>query len=167
MRKRQEWWLAVVLLVSAVVVGGMLVTGCEYFKPTPQEPPPPPPDNGGQEDDDGGQQQSQYPDVTGAWDVDCRTGGVKVLAFRLILTQDEGDVEGSWHLTSGGPPIGGDVEGDLDKDGDIDIDLKVGGTTAFALQDGEVEDDGDEMEGDDWKYGTTQAANGSWDAEKD
>lgn len=164
MRKRQEWWLATVMLVSVAVIGGMLFAGCEYFKPAPQEPPPPPPGN--QDDDDGDQDEPQgkYPDITGKWDVELRTNGTKWVDIAMTLTMDEDDIGGNWNITGGGPPIGGDVEGDIDEDGDVDLDLKIGGTTALGLK-GEANDDGDEMDGK-WTGGPA-SSDKKWDAEKD
>ncbi|NQT93898.1 MAG: hypothetical protein HQ559_14150 [Lentisphaerae bacterium] len=163
MKKQQEWWLTMVLVVSVIAVGGMLVTGCELFKPTPPEPPPPPP-NGEENGDGEEQQQSEYLDISGEWDATLKTGGVKIMEIKMTIIQDEDDLDGSWLAG----PLGGELDGELEKDGDVELKLKwnPGAEVTVFVFEGEVEDDADEMDGKfEEKIGTMRT--GKWEAEKD
>jgi len=161
MKRNREWWLTMVLVVSVTVIGGVLLAGCEYFRPTP--PPEPPPAGPAEEEEE---EKSEYPDIGGDWDATLKTGGVTMMKIEMTLVQDEDEVEGSWHQSPG--PFGGGVEGEIEKDGDVELKLKWNpGTevTAFVLE-GEAEDDGDEMDGEfEEKIGTMRT--GKWKAEKD
>jgi len=159
MRKRQELWLAMVLVVSVIAVGGMLVTGCEYLKPAPEQEPPPPAPDGQDPEDDGQEQKSEYPDISGSWKLKLKIDGSKVDEFIMTLIQDGDDVDGSWHSEDG--PVGGDIEGEVEKDGDLELELK--GPGGSLELDGEFEDG--KMEGK-WTVSSPPPGDLTWTAKK-